>query len=468
MRQAPSYEAWLAAAEELDRIEKNDLWRQDDASRLFHHELLAEHLSQLRRLREDKEAGQLARTLQETLHRHLGEISNPDLYNHAHAGTKHLISAYLEEAENAIRFICDYDTPVLPLAAKLHGFEQAFHNFGGSALIFSGGLAFGIYHLGVVKALWKQRLLPKVISGSSMGAIIAAVACTRNDDELGDLFRHPERIHVNALKFAHPLEMVKSRKLMNLDQLREHIEANVPSYTFKEAYEHSGRVLNVTVSPTRSRQKPRVLNHLTAPDVMVTHSTIASCAMPPAYPPVMLHERNHAGAVVPYMPTERWIDGSLHGDVPMLRLSRLHNVNHSIVSQANPHVVPFIPQGRYNGPIALAWNMLSSMAQAQAAEVLAASRDLWRSSPAQGLLEGAHAMTTQRYLGDINIQFPFRPALYRKMISNPDMDGLNLYIRLGEQATWPQIAIIRDQTRLSRAFEEVIALLARRLEQNGA
>lgn len=463
MEEAQTYADWLAAAEQLDRVEGHDLWRADASSSLFHHTLLAEHLGQLRTLRETEHVGALARTIQESLHRHLGEISNPELYTHAHTGTKHLICAYLEECDRAIRFIAQHDTPGLPVPEKLRHFEQAAHNFGGTALILSGGLAFGIYHMGVIKALWEQRLLPTVISGSSMGAIVAAVTCTRTDDELAELFRHPERVHVNAIKLASPSQILKQRKLLDSEQLRAHIVANVPDLTFKEAFEHSGRILNITVSPTRSRQKPRVLNHLTAPNVMVTQSALASCAMPPGFAPVMLQERDANGQVVPYLPTERWIDGSLHGDIPMLRLSRLLNVNHSIVSQANPHVVPFLHQERVASPLSKGWSLASSMVQAQAAEVLGASQALWRVPVGRSLLEKAHAVTAQHYLGDINIQFPFRPTLYRKMLSNPDLEGFKNYIRLGEQATWPQLAIVRDQTRLSRAFEAVIAALKPRV-----
>ena len=42
------------------------------------------------------------------------------------------------------------------------------------------------------------------------------------------------------------------------------------------------------------------------------------------------------------MESEKWIDGSVHLDVPMQRIIRLHNVSRSIVSQANPHVIPFV------------------------------------------------------------------------------------------------------------------------------
>ena len=45
--------------------------------------------------------------------------------------------------------------------------------------------------------------------------------------------------------------------------------------------------------------------------------------------------------------TERWIDGSFGNDLPMMRIGRLHNVNHFIVSQVNPHVLPFQERNRW-------------------------------------------------------------------------------------------------------------------------
>lgn len=38
----------------------------------------------------------------------------------------------------------------------------------------------------------------------------------------------------------------------------------------------------------------------------------------------------------------RWRDGSLESDLPMMQLKELFNVNHFIVSQANPHIAPFL------------------------------------------------------------------------------------------------------------------------------
>jgi predicted acylesterase/phospholipase RssA len=41
-------------------------------------------------------------------------------------------------------------------------------------------------------------------------------------------------------------------------------------------------------------------------------------------------------------PTRRWRDGSLESDLPMKQLKELFNVNHFIVSQANPHIAPLL------------------------------------------------------------------------------------------------------------------------------
>jgi TAG lipase/steryl ester hydrolase/phospholipase A2/LPA acyltransferase len=43
---------------------------------------------------------------------------------------------------------------------------------GRSALVLSGGAAIGCFHIGVVKTLLQRNLLPRVVVGSSAGAIV--------------------------------------------------------------------------------------------------------------------------------------------------------------------------------------------------------------------------------------------------------------------------------------------------------
>lgn len=41
-----------------------------------------------------------------------------------------------------------------------------------------------LYHLGVLKALHEQGLLPRIISGHAVGAMVAALICIHTDEEL--------------------------------------------------------------------------------------------------------------------------------------------------------------------------------------------------------------------------------------------------------------------------------------------
>lgn len=40
---------------------------------------------------------------------------------------------------------------------------------------------------------------------------------------------------------------------------------NVGLYTFQEAFDRTGRVINITVAPLNNYDPPRLLNYLTAP-----------------------------------------------------------------------------------------------------------------------------------------------------------------------------------------------------------
>ncbi len=460
LENARSYPDWLEIAAELDHLDGSMEWRRRDGSGFFHERLIREQIQRMRALRENRDLGALATLLQESVYRHLGELNNPELYLYARTGTKFIVTEYLDEVEHAMRTLSESPVPGLADTRKLALFHLAERVYGRPALVLSGGASFGIYHLGVVKALWEVRLLPRVISGSSMGAIVAAAVCNRTDDELDTYFRSQlGEIHRIALKWRHPLDILKKGSVLDEKQLFAHIVANTGSATFLEAHERSGRTLAVSVSPTRTHQKPRVLNYLTAPDVLIEYAAQASCAVPGLFPPVVLRARRPGGQFASYMSTETWIDGTVHGDLPRERLARLHNVNQTIVSQANPHVIPFITHRKERGVRAFAKRAVSSFVHTAAAEVLDIGRHMLNGTALSPLLGQAHAVAAQTYLGDINIHFPFRPAAYLDVVSNPGPEGLSNYIKLGERATWPRIAMIRDLTRISRVFPQCIEVI---------
>ncbi|MCG3193644.1 MAG: hypothetical protein DIJKHBIC_02898 [Thermoanaerobaculia bacterium] len=464
LERAESYPQWLEIATELDHIDGSMAWRENDASEFLHERLIREQIQELRALREGEDLDQLAALLQESVYRHLGELNNPELYLHARTGTKFVVTDYLDEVERAMHTLAERPIPGIPESRKLALFQLAERVYGRPALVLSGGASFGIYHLGVVKALWEARLLPRIISGSSMGAIVAAAVCNRTDEELDTFFGQITEIHRLALKWRNPREIWEKGSAMDERQLFSHILANVGSATFLEAHARTGRTLVISVSPTRTHQKPRVLNYLTAPDVLIEYATQASCAVPGLFPPVALKARRPGFRLVPYMSTETWIDGTVHGDLPRERLARLHNVNQTIVSQANPHVIPFITHRQERGLLAFAKQALSSLIHAGSAELLDIGRHLLDGTPLSPLLDQAHAVAAQTYLGDINIQFPFRPAAYLEVLSNPSPADLAAYVRLGEKATWPRITMIQDLTRISRAFHRSVEIIRNNLE----
>lgn len=461
LKNAPTYERWHSVARQLDQLDNHNVWREEDSSAYFDADLLRRHVDELTALIAAGDVAAVEATVTESLYRNLPDIGAAPLYERTRVGdTKHVVETYLDTVERALTFMCDADVPGFTDDIKRARFARAATNLGRTALMLSGGAAWGLYHLGVVKALLTQDLLPTVICGSSMGAIVASGICTRTDDELRTFYANPQTIHRRAVRLGKIADLVRGRSVLSLDQLREHITQNVGEWTFREAFERTGRVLNVTVSPTRARQKPRVLSHLTAPHVLIADATIASCAIPGFWPAVELRARDpRSGEIIPYVPTERWVDGSMRGDLPLRRVGRLHNVNHFIVSQANPFVVPFAGRSS-DGLVPSLARFGGSIVRAQAAAVLNETRRRVHNDRLRPWLDTAHAITDQHYGGDITIHPPVTPRMYTKVMENPSELQLRAYIHGGQRATWPRLAIIRDQTRVARVLERCIASLS--------
>jgi predicted acylesterase/phospholipase RssA len=454
--QAQSYAEWREIAIELDRLEGVDAWKQDEASDDYDHFLIRERLEEMRRLRGAGDVLRLVHALHEGLHGNLGNVTNTRLYVFARIGTKRLIEEYLAEVVRCLDYLCAGDFPQFSEHDKIVFFKRTATSFGRSALLLSGGATLGMFHLGVIKALFEQGVLPRVISGSSAGAIIAAMVGTRTDDQLGEIF-DAESLDLQAFRRVNLRSVVENGGLMSPDQLEACIAKNIGGETFTEAFERTRRIVGVTVSAAEKHQQGRLLNYLTAPNVLVGSAVLASCAVPGVFPPVQLTARDFGGETVPYMPSKTWIDGTVYSDLPMLRLARLHNVNHYIVSQTNPHVVPFMRDElrHRRGILPLIRELVISgirgtlkLAQAHLDE-----------SPTRRVADQLNAIIAQRYSGDINIVPTHTPRQLVRMFSNLDSRELARFIREGERATWPRVERIKNQTLISRAFEDCLRVL---------
>jgi len=461
---AESYQDWLDAATAHDEVTGAAEWRCEDESHCYDAAALRQAILRMVRLREASEGAGLIAALNEDLQRNLDDLCDPTLYDDALAGSKLLVERYLDEVEVALDWLVDADLPGINDRMRLDRFEAAWRVYGRSALLLSGGATLGFHHLGVVKALMKQGLLPDILSGASTGAMIAAGVCTRNDAELANMFADTDQIRLDGLAPVGVIDSLRSGSWLDPDQLYDVLQHNVGDRTFAEAHAHSGRALNISVSPTRTRQKPRLLTHLTAPDVLVARAALASSALPGLFPPVELEAKDSKGQIVRYIPGERWVDGSLRGDLPKQRLARLHNVNHFIVSQTNPHVLPFVRHHSRRGLRPAVAGLVGATVRTQVAYgTELARRATQTSGPVGTLAEQAHALVSQDYRGDIDIHPQFHWALYRKVVSNPTRDDLTSFIREGERSVWPRVAMIRDQTRVDRVFRRCVARLRGRL-----
>ena len=461
LAEAPNYEVWKAAALELDFLEGNVEWKEEFGSDLYHYELIYDRLSNLRTYRQQNDFERLKRALREGLHHDLGNMGNTALYTRSRVGTKHLIEEYITQVCESLDFLCDTKVPGFPVAEKLQFFRDTLTSYGRPALLLSGGATLGMFHFGVIKALWEKGLLPQVIAGSSIGAIIAGILGVHSDAEIPDMLV-PENHDMRAWKWRGLFSAIRGDGLMDQEQLKACLRANIGEYTFEEAFQKTGRSINVSVSPVQTHQKARLLCGYTSPYLLVWSAVLASAAVPGIFPPVPLMKKDIQGNVLPYMSRLKFVDGSVVSDLPIERLMHLYDVNFTIVSQTNPHVVPFLNRRGRDEKINVAnlpMHLLKSEIQFHGQGLFDYLRKRVQPEMLRQVAGQMYTIMGQRYSGDVTISPTYRLRDYRRMLSNPDPAWVREMILQGERATWPKISMIRSHARISKTLERCIRRL---------
>lgn len=459
MDAATSYDEWKHAAVAYDKGTENARWKSADKSEHFDHKSISRRLRRLRKLRKNKDYAGVLYALNEGVHGNIDGIGRAILYRKAKFGTKRLIVNFVEEVASALELLASPAAGDLPEDKLLDFFQRAQHCYGSTALMMSGAGSFLFFHIGVVKVLWQQGVLPDIMSGSSGGAIVGSLASTHSDKELERIF-NPEFL-VHEIKrdesLLRHLDALKP-SIASADEVRAVLERLLPDLTFQEAYERTGRHLNVSIAAAERHQSSRLMNAITTPNVYVRDAILASAAVPGFFPPVALYAKNDQGERQAYMPSRKWVDGSLSHDLPAKRLSRIYGVNHFIVSQVNPHIFPFISDPTADRGIlstikqagrrtAREWiNATASIMEKPLSMVPAASR----------ITNVALSVINQDYVGDINIlpeKHFFNPL---KLLAHRSSEEIVDLITMGERATWPKVEMIRIQTRISRALTHIL------------
>ncbi|EWM25284.1 patatin-like serine [Nannochloropsis gaditana] len=190
MAKAKNYYEWLKCAERMDELEGKNRWREVPESTLYNHRMLQEKINQFNNMMQNGDVFQLMFVLRGGISRNQFGLLNEGLYQHAYSGTKKIVERYLEVVVKALNFVCDVNPSLDNISAdvKLAFFNETRHAFGRTALLLSGGAGLGFYHVGFVKALFDQGILPRVLSGASAGSIISSMIGVRTDDELYAMF----------------------------------------------------------------------------------------------------------------------------------------------------------------------------------------------------------------------------------------------------------------------------------------
>jgi TAG lipase/steryl ester hydrolase/phospholipase A2/LPA acyltransferase len=556
-QQAQTQDDWMDMAEKIDQIQGNDIWRTDPACPLYERDRITARIDEYVHLMRRRDIFELVFVLRGSIGRNKFGLLHEGLFSKALAGTKVLVETYHNVVCAALDFVCDAtvapNEDPIPTDARLAFFNETRHSYGRTALLLSGGAALGFYHVGVVRALMENRLLPRVIGGASAGSIVCSMIGTRTDEEcLRDLFEvkgtdapgHSGRL---AFNFFRPIEEKQSpaaatgtddatrsasgrggfwevygntagafhdakltlqgfvpipfrrfssflynvltgnRRPQDLfmsdtEHFRNCVRDNVGNFTFQEAFDRTGRILNIVVTPKNSSDPPRLLNYLTAPHVLVWSAAAASSSLPGVFEANRLvvkeadgWERYESGGE-----DQAFRDGSMEQDLPMQQLSEMFNVNHFIISQANPHAVMFASynqkQSVWTSSLSAVVSSLMTFLKDQVRSWLAnlvACLGARRIGP---FFETQRDMPmqffTQEYEGrptDISlVPWLSHRGLWSALlhvIYNPSEAEFREWIQAAERETWKFIPAIKSHIAEEMTLDRCVQRLRRRLVQ---
>ncbi|WP_286696042.1 DUF3336 domain-containing protein [Spongiibacter sp. UBA1325] len=458
LRKASNYEEWRELAQALDKLQGLDTWRQVEQTRLYDYRSTRNRLLLLREKRTINDDRGLLFALNEGVHGNMGGMGAPVLYQRALFGTKQLIEDYINEIADSLNYLASNQTSDITSEQKQEFFQRAHQCFGKTALMLSGSGTLLYFHLGVVKALWEQNLLPKILCGASGGGLISALVGTHSQEELAKIF-DPDYIRFEV---EHGSSILGKLALLgpptiSPDAVRKLYSRLIPELSFAEAKSLTGYDINISVAPAEKHQTSRLLNALASPNVLITDSVLASCAFPGFFPPVSLRAKDEQGNIQPYLKDRVWIDGSISDDMPIKRITRLFGVNHFIVSQTNPAALPFLNQKTDSGPSGIIRQALKNTSREW---LLAGNKLLNHPINKRSTINRVSTMLgqamSQTYTGHINILPPNRFHNPLKLLSGRNTEEIMSLIKAGEQATWPYIEQIRIQTKISRVLSDIM------------
>ncbi|KAJ2058832.1 hypothetical protein GGI17_004781 [Coemansia sp. S146] len=395
-----------------------------------------------------------------------GGWESREVWSRAYATGNRLVDEYVAEVERSLW--CVRRSSAVSAAEKLAVFGDLGQQLGRTALCLSGGAAMGWKHLGVVRCLLDEARMPRVICGTSAGALVAALLATHTDDELRRILR-PE-----LAKYITPCQGSAGlgnwlRRGHYFDAVEWAARAQVfsrGSLTFREAFVRTGKILNISCTPTGGHRHsaPRLLNYVTAPNVLVWSAVLASAALPGVLPPMVLLMKTR-GRVRPYTDSGvLWRDGSFSSDIPYGPDLRLLNVQFTVVSQVNPHVTMFFydrggsvgqPPARGRSSMWRGGFILSAIEHMLKLDIRKWLRLLCDLNLVPLLFNQDWSYVwLQKFDGNVTVLPHGGVAEWMGLLRDPSEVSLERSMRQGVVATWPKIKMVGTRQRVEDAAAE--------------
>ncbi|EXV03914.1 patatin-like phospholipase and DUF3336 domain protein [Metarhizium robertsii] len=482
MRKASTYKEWVAAARELDAFLGRQTWREENEFAYYDSKTVKRVWDQLKKLRIKAEAQEIQSARQHGDHRTAMEdlksmveacvknnfvgVENARLYSQTYYGTKNLVQNFVDEVERSIKLLLR--TKQLGTEEKRLLFKHVYANYGRTALCLSGGAGFAYYHLGLVKALLDADLLPDVITGTSGGALIAGLVATRTNDELKKLLVPALSHRINACREPAtawlPRWWKTGARFDSVDWAERCSWWTRGSMTFREAYERTGRILNVTCVPADPHSPTILCNYLTSPDCVIWSAVLASAAVPGILNPVVLMMKLRDGTLAPYSFGHKWKDGSLRTDIPIKALNTHFNVNFTIVSQVNPHINLFFfsSRGSVGHPVThrkgRGWRGGYLMSAFE--HYLKLDMNKWLKFVRYAELlprplgQDWSQLWLQEFSGTITIWPKSVPSDFYYILSDPDPSRLARMLHQGQQSAFPMLKFVTNRLKIERLVEQ--------------
>ncbi|KKA26820.1 hypothetical protein TD95_000760 [Thielaviopsis punctulata] len=465
LHQATTYDEWVHGAQNLDGFLGRQKWKEDDKFAYYDSATVRKACAQLKKARARAEAadrkgetesfaaGELAALLQSCVKNNFAGIENTKLYSQTY-----YVARCIDWAASS---------PSLPADRRHTLFKHLSTNYGRTALCLSGGATFSFYHFGVIKALLDADLLPDIITGTSGGAMVAALVATRTNAELRQLIVPALAAKINAcnepITTWFPRWWRTGARFDSVDWARKCQWWTRGSTTFREAYERTGRILNITCVPADPHSPTILCNYLTSPDCVIWSAVLASAAVPGILNPVVLMMKMPDASLVPYSFGHRWKDGSLRTDIPIRALNLHFNVNFTVVSQTNPHINLFFfhSRGSVGHPVThrkgkgwrggyigsavenfLRLDMIKWLRFIRSTELLP-----------RPLGQDWSQLWLQPFSGTVTIWPKSRPTDLVRILTDPDRPVLARMIHEGRQSAFPVVKFVRNRLGVERRVE---------------